>query len=190
MTDKTTTQNLTRTTIGDDPKRMSDYLAPLAEETDRRVTAHLYDLDRVQKRPFAIIRKYGIEVYDAVASAAIPFDAVEEDTAALVDFSLSNTVINLRQTGWWCVGSYVQCTGFGAAASDTVLHLNAGPVGVLGIVRDQAIGLAALSAQAIVKITVPSTYYARTWVDWSGASTANTTTLQFAEMWAYKVRDL
>jgi hypothetical protein len=190
LTDKTITQNLTRTTATDDPKQMHSYLGTLAEEVDRRVNAHRYDLRRVQNRPFAVLRSYGTQVYDAVASSAIPFNAVEEDTADLVDLSVSNTLINLRTTGWWCVGSYVQCTGFGAANSDVVLHLNAGPGGILGIVRDQAIGLAALSVHTMVEITVPDTYTARTWVDWSGSSVANTTFLQFAEMWAYKVRDL
>jgi hypothetical protein len=190
VTDKTATQNLTRTTVTDDPKQMNTYLETLAKEVDRRAAAHVYDLGRSSRPPFAIVRQNVETIYDTTGSPSIPWDTVEEDTAGLVDLSVSDTVINLRQAGYWCVGAYVHTTGFGSAASDTSLHLLAGSESTVGAVRDQAIGLAAVSVDLMVKITVPNLYFARAYIDFAGASLANTTFLRFAEMWAYKVRDL
>lgn len=190
VTDKTATQNLTRTTATDDPRQMDVYLGTLAKEVDLRTAAHLYDLGRSRRPPFACLRQNVETLYDTSTSPSVAFDTVEEDTAGLVDLTVSDTVINLRQTGYWCVGSYAHTTGFGAAASDTTLHLLAASEQTAGIVHDAAIGLAAVGVDVTVKVLVPNLYFARMYIDFSGASTSNVTTLRFAEMWAYKVRDL
>lgn len=190
MTDKTATQNLTRTTSTDDPKQMATYLATLASEVDLRMAAHYYDLGRSQRPPFAVVRRLVESAFDITSSGRVGFDTVEEDTAGLVDLSVSDLVINLRQTGWWMFGGYIHCTGFGSAASDTSINVLAAGVNAVNAVRDAAIGLAAVSVSSLTQVTTPNVSTCTMSISFAGASTSNVTTLRFAEMWAYKVRDL
>ena len=192
MTDLTATQRLLRTTPTDTPRQMSTYLQTLAEQVDRRMATQAYNQRRSKRRPFAML-EVGTEVaYDASAFPdEVSFDTISEDTAGLADLSLDPHVINLAVTGWWCVGGYAHTTGFGSAASDTQVTINvSGGLFVAGSVRDGAIGLAAVGASFLARVPTPGTYQAKMNISWNGGSTTSVTTLRYAQMWAWKVRDL
>lgn len=192
MTDTTATQGLLRTTSSDSPRLMASYIQGLAEGVDRRVATHAYNQRRARVRPFAVLQLNTEIIYDANASPnEIIFDTIGEDTAGLADLSVDPRIIQLTTTGWWCVGGYVHTTGFGAAASDTQINIAIGSgIFTAGTVRDGAIALAAVGASTLVRMAVPNQYQVRMDISWVGSSVASTTFLRYAEMWAFKVRDL
>lgn len=191
MTDTTATQGLLRTTVTDNPRLMASYLQGLAEGVDRRMQVHALNQRRSRRRPFACLMVTEEIVYDSNGDPnEIPFDTIGEDTAGLTDLSVDPRVITLTSSGWWAFGGYAQTTGFGAAASDTQLNISVGGVAfAFGTVRDGAIALAAMSASSLFRFPTPGAQM-RMDINWNGASVASTTFLRYAEMWAFKVRDL
>ena len=192
LTDTTPTQGLLRTTPTDNPRLMATYLKTLAEQVDRRMAAHAYNQRRARRRPFACLQVNTEVVYDANAVPdVVRFDTIAEDTAAMADLSLDPAIITLTSAGWWCVGGYAHTTGFGSAASDTQMNISVGGgYYTAGTVRDGAIALAAVGSSFIVRMATPNLYAARMDISWAGGSVASTTYLRYAEMWAWKVRDL
>lgn len=187
MTDKTATQNLTRTTATDDPKQVAAYLRTLAMEADQRMRSHFYDLGRSQRRPFAAVRVSTPFDYDyTVSNNIINYDTVEEDTAGLVDLSASPQVITLTETGFWAVGGYLETTGFGLANADVWMELSGG---FYNVVRDGDADFLPVSVFGIRSVTVPNTSLISQILN-SGSSSTSITTVRAARMWAYKVRDL
>jgi hypothetical protein len=185
VTDKTSTQNLTRTT--DDPKQMAGYLGTLAREVDQRMRAHYYDLSRSQRRPFAVLRKTVPEIIDTslVSDASIHYDTVDVDTGGMIDLSVSDITINLREPGWYCLGGYLLCTGFGAVNTDVWMAVNGG----YNAVRDGGLAFSPVTVSYLTQITAPDQNIGSQML-WSGSSTTSSTTILSAQMWAYKVRDL
>lgn len=192
MTDLTATQGLLRTTATDNPRLMATYLETLATQVDRRMATQAFNQRRSRRRPFACLQVNTEVAYDAnLQPDEIPFDTVAEDTAGLADLSEDPRVINLKTAGWWIVGGYVHTTGFGAAASDTQITISAGGgFFVADSVRDGAIGLAAVGASFLARIPTPNTNQVKMTITWNGSSTSSVTTLRYAEMWAWRVRDL
>lgn len=198
MTDKTATQNLTRTTATDDPKRVADYLKTLATEADQRMASHFRDLGRSTTPPFAVARLTIPRQIDANVTlpgssfnGGLPFDTVEIDTAGMIDLSADPFSIYPPETGWYWVGGYALTTGFGSNAADAYAQVNfSGEVfrdmrhdGLLGFVGSGGSGQVRMS-------TVPSTRPAQLNVGWVGGSTTSITTVFFAELWVIKERDL
>lgn len=192
MTDTTVTQGLLRTTPTDNPRQMATYLRTLAEQVDRRMATHAYNQRRLRRRPFANLQVNTEIVYDANAIPnVVQFDTIAEDTAGLADLSVDPHIINLATAGWWMVGGYAHTTGFGVSASDTMITINAGGGQFIsGAVRDAAIALAAVPASFLVRVPTPNVNQVKMSVSWLGGSAASTTFLRYAEMWAWKVRDL
>lgn len=192
MTDKTTTQNLTRTTATDDPKQVAAYLKALATEADQRMRAQWYDLGRSQRRPLAVVRKTQPLTLDInVTNPRVSYDRVDVDTAGQVDLAKVDYGILLTETGFWVAGGYLQCSGFGAADADIWLNLSG--VEASNVTRDggtAGTGIIGVSAHGYEQITVPNTTYVSMTFTWSGSSVTSTTTIQAAHLWAYKVRDL
>lgn len=193
MTDTTATQGLLRTQLTDDHKKMDVYLGTLARQVDQRISTQLFNQRRARLRPFAIL-EVGTEVlYDSNAVPnEIVFDTIGEDTDGMADLSVNPSVISLTSPGFWAVGGYVHTTGFGAAASDTQMNINVSGGGgfTAGSVRDQAIALAATSASFLLRMATPNAFKVFADITWNGASTSSVTTLRYAQLWAYKVRDL
>lgn len=188
VTDTTATQGLLRTTSTDTPRLMATYLGTLAEQVDRRVATQRFNLRRSARRPFALLQMNTEVAFDANAIPPyVVFDTIGQDTAGLADLSVDPSIITVGP-GWWCAGAYVHTTGFGSAASDTQVIVNVGNDVFSDQTRDQAIGLAAVSVSFMSRVTAPVAVRCR--VSWSGASTSSVTTLRYAEMWAFKVRDL
>lgn len=187
MTDKTTTQNLTRTTSTDDPKLMAGYLATLAKEIDQRMRAHYYDLGRSQYRPCVVISKTIAEVVDTGVSGSsfVRYDTVDVDTGGMADFSVSNLGFTLSEFGWWAVGGYLQNTGFGAVNSDVMLEISQAGYNT---VRDGGHAFDPVSLSGIIQVTSPTSIVSQMLN--TGSSTTLVTTVQAAQLWAYKVRDL
>lgn len=186
MTDKTATQNLTRTTSGDDPREMATYLKTLATETDLRMAAQFYDLGRAQSPPLAALRITSPVVYDGGQAPPIVWDTVVEDTSGLVDLSSDPTLIVPNEPGWWAFGGYVQTTGFGSANSDTTLSIG----GATNSTRDGGLGLSCPNVAGMFQVTTPGVLFLSSYVSWTGSSTSSLTTIYYGEMWCYKVRDL
>lgn len=188
VTDKTLTQNLTRTTATDDPKQMAGYLGTLAREVDQRMRAHFYDLSRSQRRPFAVLRKSVPEIVDTslVTNASIHYDTVDVDTGGMIDLSVSDITINLRETGWYCLGGYLHTTGFGAVNTDVWMAVDGG----YNAVRDGGLAFSPVSVSYITQVTAPDVTTIGSQMLWSGSSSTSSTTILSAQMWAYKVRDL
>ncbi len=186
MTDKTTTQNLTRTTPTDDPKQVAGYLGTLAREVDQRVRSHFYDLGRSQRRPFALISLASPLTVDWTSYSYVQYDTVEEDTAGLVDLSVSASRIFLKETGYWMVGGYLQTTGVSAANADIWMGVS----GSYNSVRDGLIGMAPVTVVRTTRVTTPNSSYITGQMLNSGSSGSNFTTIQASQLWAYKVRDL
>ena len=195
MTDKTATQNLTRTTATDDPRQMAAYLKALATDADQRMTAHFHDLGRSQTPPFAVVRLNTPTVVDTTISnpwnGTIPFDTVEIDTNGMVDLSASAYQINLNDTGFWWVGGYALLDGLGSSNADTGVLVRAngdsggdprhnGLFGNMGSGTSLPVRVANLATVTPAFLTVYN----------AGSTTRNTTTVTFAELWACKVRDL
>lgn len=203
MTDKTATQNLTRTTATDDPRKMATYLQTLATEADRRMAAHFRDLDRLTNPPLAVLRLTAPTQIDVVTASpekpspdAVPFDSVEIDTAGQVDLSVSRYVINFTETGWWWVGGYAYFTDFfpGSNADPTVRVQANGSSGPNFYDPRHAAGggsYVGAGGSMSVRITdVAASLPAFLHIFNNGSSTTNLTTVAFAELWALKVRDL
>lgn len=194
MTDKTATQNLTRTQAGDDPRKVADYLATLATEADQRMAAHWRDVGRSQTPPFAVVRVTTPVVVDTNTinpwNGTVPFDTVEIDTNGMVDLSASAYQINLNSPGYWWVGGHAVIDGFGAFADCYVYVRGSGDAvndarhnaldGPFGSGISYAVKVNSLAAMLPAFLSVGN----------AGSSTRTTTTVTFAELWACKVRDL
>lgn len=200
MTDKTATQNLTRTTASDDPKQMAAYLKQLATDADQRMAAHFFDLNRSVTPPFAVLRLYTPVQVDALVIApgapspgSVPFDTVEIDTAGLVDLSANAYQIALTETGWWWVGGYAFINGFGTSTNaDSGVIVRANGAVVPDLRHDGLLGFFGAGASGpVTRITdVTTARPACLTVTWNGGSTTSITTVNFAELWVCKVRDL
>jgi hypothetical protein len=195
VTDKTATQNLTRTQATDDPRKMALYLKTLATEADQRMTAHYRDLARSQGPPFAVLRLNEPAVVDTAVSdpwsGTIFFDTVEIDTAGLADLSAAANQISLTETGYWWVGGYALLDGLGASGADVGVFVRANGEagsdyrrnllqGNMGSGTSYPIQVTNLTTVTNVFLTVTN----------SGSTARTTTTVTFAELWACKVRDL
>lgn len=186
MTDKTATQNLTRTTATDDPKQMAGYLGTLAREVDQRMRSHFYDIGRSQVRPFAQLSLATPITVDWTSYSYLSYDTVDVDTAGLVDLSVTASRILLKETGYWMTGGYLQTTGVSAANADIWMGIGGG----YNVVRDGAVGMAPVTVTKLVRVTAPNTTYVLGQMLNSGSSGSNFTTIQASQLWAYKVRDL
>jgi hypothetical protein len=193
MTDKTATQNLTRTVASDDPRKMATYLQSLAQDVDLRMASHFRDLARSKNPPFAVLQLNTPAIVDRTSAAgpgtgSVPFDTAPVDNADLTDMSASAYQIVLTQTGFWLVGAYLLCDGFGAGA-DLSMTLHAGDAEHDtrhdNITTNQGLHvLLPVRVNSLLSITP-------TYVTLDATSTArNTSTVSYAEMFACKVRDL
>jgi hypothetical protein len=199
VTDKTATQNLTRTQSTDDPERLAEYIKSLATDADQRMTAQFFDLDRAVNPPFALLRLTIPVTLDstvlaagAAYTASIPFDTVQADTAGLADLSSSQYQIQLTETGWWWVGGYLLCTGFAASGpGDTTIIIRANSNAVSDGRHDHLTGSIGGSPSMPVRVTsLASVAPVSLTINTNGSTTRNTTTVLAAEMWAVKMRDL
>lgn len=194
MTDKTATQNLTRTVASDDPRQMAAYLKSLATDADLRMAAHFRDLARSQGPPFACLQVLNPVSVDQTLAAGpwtgtVPFDTVAADTAGMVDLSVSVYQINFVETGWWWVGMYLLCDGFGSSA-DVYGQLSANGDAQRDARHDALIGNIGCHTSFPVRVTSLITATPVFLSMASSSSTRNTTTISYAEMFACKLRDL
>jgi hypothetical protein len=193
MTDKTATQNLTRTQSTDDPRKVATYLKTLAVEVDQRMAAQYSEIARAQVPPAAIVRvlnPYAIHSNDVGFN--VVFDTVELDTAGLVDLSVNPKVINLGSPGYWVVGAYAECTGWPTASGDMLLFLLSGGSSRTAGFHDGNLSFVSGSVSVIESTSAPLTEQASLGVTFTGTMPggAEGSQLLYAEMWAYKVRDL
>lgn len=191
MGDKTGTQNLSRTTSGDDPKLTWQALRTLGGEIDQRVQSHLHDVGRSMTRPFALVRLRTTAIIDRTQPfPQLAFDTVEIDTFGGADLTADPKVINLTVPGWWCIGAYVQSAGFQPNPGDFSINVRAGS-SVLGAdAHDGLDGVCGLSFSAMVQTDGVSGHNAALGIGGPGVNPLQTATVGFAELWAYKVRDL
>lgn len=194
MTDKTATQNLTRTQATDDPRKMASYLATLASEVDQRMAAQYRAIGRSQVPPAALVRMTEPRAFrsdDVLPN--VPFDTVEFDTAGLVDLATQPYGIPLLSEGYWEVGGYAACTGWPTGAGEMVLRLFYGGGSTNVAFHDGGLSFVSGSASVLsVTSSIASAATAAIGVDFLGTlpGGAEGSTLLFAELWAYKVRDL
>lgn len=193
MTDKTATQNLTRTQSTDDPRQLPGYLTTLRDEVDRRMAAQYYQLGRAQQFPAALIRASTQAISSLDAKPNIEFDTVAFDTQGdLVDLGESPYRIKLNSPGWWVVGAYASCTGWPPASGDMILVLESGSSTRTVGFHDGNLGFVGGSFSVMESTNYPLTEECSLAVSFSGTMPGGSegSTLTFAEMWAYKVRDL
>jgi hypothetical protein len=191
VTNKTSTQNLTRTTPDDDHKRMDEYLGALARESDQRMTAQLHHLGRSQKPPAAMIEIRTPVVVKPGGPGTLIFDTVAFDTAGMVDLSEDARVITWNETGYWAVGAYARCSGFtGASPGGVGLWLQAGGSNNITAFHDSLIGNVGCSWSTIESTTSPPEEAALGLTNLGTYSGSPTTTVFYAALWVYKIRDL
>lgn len=198
MTDKTATQNLTRTQATDDPRQVAAYLKQLATEADQRMTAHFFDLGRSVTPPFAVARMTTPRVIDSSATppgggyvGQIPFDTVEIDTAGMLDLSADPYTIVLPETGYYMLGGYAFGNGFGAASADFYATVHANSFNFNDPRHDGSSGFIGSSPNSLIRVpTLPVARPPALTVGFTGSSAGPTTTVNFAELWVIKVRDL
>lgn len=188
MTDKTATQNLTRTTGSDSLDQFSVYLTTLRDEVDARMTAHFYDLSRSQVPPLARISLRTPYTAANDGNARMVYDTVDVDTDGMADLSVDARSLTFNTPGYYAVGTYVLVTpGSGPATSQWTVAV----VGVGGggrSVNDAQGSQIGLSSASMLQVTAPGTTvqtqrsaFGSAWPQW---------TFNFATLWAYKVRDL
>jgi hypothetical protein len=194
MTDKTLTQNLTRTTATDDPRRFASYLETLRDEVDRKVAAQYYHLNRSANFPAAMVHTgdpFAIRSDDIKPN--IIFETVDFDvTGKCVDLATNNKIITLASPGYWHVGGYVAVTGWPTGSGDFLVWLQAGSsIRTLGF-HDGNLGFCSGSASVLTSVDYPLTSYAALGAAYSGTlpGGAEGSTLIYAQLWAWKVRDL
>lgn len=193
MTDKTATQNLTRTQATDDPRKQALYLATLAGEIDQRMTTQYHHIGRSQVPPAALVRRLEPMAFSTLdASPNVLFDTVEFDTFGLVDLATQPHGIPLSIEGYWVVGGYAQVTGWPTGTGEFLLQLFNAQGSVNAAFHDGAAGFAAGAASVLSRATTPLTSIAALGIDFLGTlpGGAEGSTLNYAELWAYKVRDL
>ena len=193
MTDTTSTWGLTRTTPLDDPKQQAAYLQELAMDVDARMVGAFYHLNRSKNFPAACIRKTVPEVMLRDAPfPQITFDTVAFDNAGMVDLSANPKSIQITAEGFWCIGGYLQCSGFGGSPGDVGIWLKHAGSTTTATTHDGAFGLVGISHTLFERITAPldGTDTVALGYTAPGVSTGTQTTVQFAEIWAYKIRDL
>lgn len=192
MTDKTATQNLTRTTPTDSPKLMASYLASLAKEVDQRMVTQRDALARSQKPPAAMIEVLTPRTeLAAESSGSMVYDNVAFDTAGMVDLTVDSRAINLNSTGYWCIGAYALCTGFGGSPGAVGLWLGHGGSNSIAVFHDGNQGQVGCSYSVMERVTSLTTpKLASCGIFGTGTSTNPSTTLLRASLWAYKIRDL
>lgn len=198
MTDKTATQNLTRTTSSDDPKQTASYLRSLGTDVDQRMTSQYFDLGRSQVPPFAVVR---IEAPFLVANPSVVgtgdqllfYDTVAVDTAGMVDLSQDNAKIFLNEPGYYICGCYMQSNGFGQGASpnDTYVKLiSSTGTNFANTAHDNGTGLLGVGGSTMVQVTSPNVASIFMRTGYSGSTGGPAMLVLFAELWAYKCRDL
>lgn len=198
MTDKTATQNLTRTQGSDDPRQMASYLRSLGTDVDQRMASQYYDLGRSQIPPFALVRVYG-PFFVANPSTVVTgdqllfYNSVEIDTGGMVDLSQDNSRIFLNDPGYYVVGGYMLSNGFaqGASPNDTYLKITSTTGVNLGsTAHDNGTGLLGVGGSTIVRVLNPNVESIFMKTGYNGSTGGNAMTVTLAEMWAYKLRDL
>lgn len=192
MADKTATQNLTRAQSTDRVVDYWQYLKTLAIEADQRMTSHYYDLDRQVNSPFCVMRlNTPVTLNFGGSNAQIIFDTVDEDTGDMAD--PSGITISLNTAGYWEVGFYLMCTGLGGGTAADMMTVMSTPQGTHNESRrDGSIEQVGLSGYTKVKALAPATDTVSLAMTYSGTPGAhlNYTVVTYAEMWAYKYRDV
>lgn len=194
MTDKTATQNLTRTTASDDPRKMATYLKQLATDADLRMTAQFYDLDRSVTPPFCVARctiPYTLDATQVPAGASytgsVQFDTVEIDTAGMIDLSANPFSIKLPELGYYWVGGYALTSGMGTTVDDYV-SVRAGSFELRDPRHDGLFGFVGSGISSEVRISTASAQASPAALAIGPSS--GSTTVFFAELWVMKARDL
>jgi hypothetical protein len=191
MTDKTSTQNLTRTQDTDDPKKMDVYLGALARESDQRMTAQLHHLGRSQKPPAAMVEIRTPVIVAPGGPGTLVFDTVAFDTAGMVDLSADARSITWNESGYWAVGAYVRCSGFSGASPGAVgLWLESGGSGTITAFHDGLFGSVGCSWSTTEDTTTPPESAALGITNLGTYSGSPVATVFYAAMWVYKIRDL
>lgn len=191
MTDKTATQNITRTTSTDDHRRLAFYMSQTATDIDQRMSAHYHDLSRSQVPPAACVRVTTPVVIDTTTPyPQVIFDTVAFDTAGLVDLGADSRQIQLLSPGHWVIGAYVQTSGFGGGATDVGILLKSGGSTTSSDYHDASLGVSGSYSLVETTTVIPgSIEVAALGLVALGSPSTMSTTLVFAEMWAYKFRD-
>lgn len=192
MTDKTATQNLTRTQITDNPRKMALYLQTLATETDLRMTAQRANLARSKGFPAAMLEISTPVVQAPGGPGTMRYDRVAFDTAGLADLSVDSRLINLGATGYWCIGAYVLCSGFSGGAPGAVgLWLGHGGSSTIVNYHDGGAGAVGCSYSVIEQTGTANSEIASCGLTNIGTfGPSPVTTIFRALLWAYKIRDL
>lgn len=194
MTDKTATQNLTRTTSTDDHRLTALYLETLATEVDQRMVAQYRNIRRSQVPPAALVQMNeprAVRSDDTMPNAV--FDTVVFDTTGdLVDLAAAPQSITLRSPGYWVVGGYLETVGWPTGSGDMQVWLQSGGSTRTVGFRDGNLGFVSGAFSVHEQTDYPLTETCALGVKFTGTlpGGAEPTTLLFAEMWAYKVRDL
>lgn len=193
MTDKTATQNLTRTQSTDDHRKTALYLSILANEVDLKMAAQYANISRSQVPPAAIVRvntPYAISSLNTMPN--VVFDTVALDTAACVDLAANPQVITLTSPGYWMVGGYVEVTGWPGATGELLMWLRAGGSTRTFGFHDGTFGKVSGSGSVLETTDYPLTETCALGATFSGTMPGGLegSTLVFAELYAFKVRDL
>lgn len=190
MTDKTLTQGLTRTTPADDPKEMAAYLAALAGDVDQRMVAQRFHQARSKVPPAAMIEITTPVLVNSGGPGTLVYDRVAFDTGGLVDLSVDPRLITLNSPGYWCIGAYMRCSGFGGTGVAVGIWLGHGGSNSIVDFHDSGIGVVAGSYSVIEQTTVAGSEIASCGLTPIGTGPGPTTTVAYASLWAYKIRDL
>lgn len=191
MADKTATQNLTRPQGTDSQRDHWLWLKTLAVEADQRMTSHWYDVDRATNPPLCVVRLTTPRSFDLALSPRITFDTVEQDVGGMADPTGNGILLN--QTGYWDVGFYVECNGLGAGVSAEIEARMDTPQGQVGDNRaDAALGFVPISMADTIRSATPATNTLTLSMTYSGTagSQGSVTQVTYAELWAFKIRDL
>lgn len=197
MTDKTATQNLTRTQGSDDPRQVAAYLQQLAIDIDLRMASQFFDLNRSINPPFCCARMTIAQQIDSTVTppggsyvGQVPFDTAEIDTAGMIDLSADPYTIVLPEPGYYWLGGYALANGFGAAAADFYATVHANSFNFNDPRHDASSGLIGSSPNSVIRVpTVPAARPPALTVGFTGSG-GPATTVFFAELWVMKVRDL
>lgn len=194
MTTKTATQNLTKPTPTDDPRQMASYLASLAGDVDARMAAQLRTLARSQVPPAALVRMTASRAFSSLdVMPNIPFDTVAFDTTGTaVDLTTNPYVINLVSPGWWVVGGFVAASGWPAVIGELSIWMQAGGSTQTVAFHDGQLGYVSGGCSVFESTDYPLGETCALGAQHVGPmiSGQEGSTLLYAELWAYKVRDL
>lgn len=203
----TATQNLHFTDGTDAVEDHSTNIEVLARQLDARLRSHDLDTDRFgEDKPFCVLDitvPQILTVASGLSVGAIVFDTIRVDTAGMADLDALPQAMSMRSPGYYQVGFYINSSGTGCVAGSGAALWQANQsaispyptMALYGSAHSQIVDFAnGWPAGGAASILARSDDATETW-GWmnvlvTGTSCPATITINYARLWAYKVRDL